>query len=116
LSQARHVIGQAINATIKLQDAGVAAHHAELRQENGDVILVALEQNAETYVNGTPVQQRILSNGDRIQLGTVATLKYTTVPLTLTREQTGCVVDTLPAQGDTNAVGSSGTYRKPATT
>jgi pSer/pThr/pTyr-binding forkhead associated (FHA) protein len=82
LTQARHVIGRAENATVRLQDEGISIRHAELRQENGGFILEVLDRDAETYVNGEPVIRRELVNGDRLQLGTITTLKYTTqIPL-----------------------------------
>jgi pSer/pThr/pTyr-binding forkhead associated (FHA) protein len=90
LSQNRHVIGRAESATIKLFDEGVAARHVELYQEGGDVVLAVLNEEVETYVNGKPVQQRTLTNGDRIQLGTVVTLKYTSPgPLTQSKSNAG---------------------------
>jgi pSer/pThr/pTyr-binding forkhead associated (FHA) protein len=59
----------------------VSRHHAELRVENDQVVLVDLGSTNGTFVNGQPVRRVTLSDGTRIALGRT-TLIFRQDPLT----------------------------------
>jgi pSer/pThr/pTyr-binding forkhead associated (FHA) protein len=66
-----------VNVSISISDPGVSLKHAEFRFDGKNLTFVALDHTAESYVNGKAVNKCVLLPGDRIQVGTVATLKYT---------------------------------------
>ena len=47
----------------------VSRHHAELRVENDQVILVDLGSTNGTFVNGQPIRRVALSDGTHVSLG-----------------------------------------------
>ena len=47
----------------------MSRHHAELRVENGQVVLVDLGSTNGTFVNGQPVRRVALSDGTQVTLG-----------------------------------------------
>jgi pSer/pThr/pTyr-binding forkhead associated (FHA) protein len=47
----------------------VSRHHAELRVEDGEVVLVDLGSTNGTFVNGQPVRRVLLTDGTRVTLG-----------------------------------------------
>ncbi|MDY7101474.1 MAG: TIR domain-containing protein [Actinomycetota bacterium] len=66
------VIGRAADADIVLASDYVSEHHAELRWEHGEVVILDLGSRNGTWVNGDPVRdRRPLAAGDEIRLGTV---------------------------------------------
>jgi transcriptional regulator with GAF, ATPase, and Fis domain len=62
-------IGSAWSNTIRLEEAGVSAHHCRIARENGRFILTDMETGAGTFVNGMPAQERELQSGDQIAVG-----------------------------------------------
>jgi pSer/pThr/pTyr-binding forkhead associated (FHA) protein len=50
-------------------DNGVSRHHAELRVEDGQVVLVDLGSTNGTFVNGQPVRRVVLTDGTTVTLG-----------------------------------------------
>ncbi|MEW6363733.1 MAG: FHA domain-containing protein [Acidobacteriota bacterium] len=50
-------------------DNVVSAHHAEIRRQRGRHVLVDLDSRNGTFVNGERVRERVLEDGDRIELG-----------------------------------------------
>lgn len=71
------VIGRAEDADIILDDEGVSRHHAKIvRFANETTALKDLGSRNGTFVNGEPIKQRALENGDRIQIGTVTIFKF----------------------------------------
>ena len=63
------VIGRAADADLRLNDPGVSRHHAEIRLEGGDLVVVDLGSTNGVRVNDGPVTRRRLTSGDRIELG-----------------------------------------------
>jgi len=53
----------------RLVDPGVSRHHAELRVENDQVVLVDLSSTNGTFVNGQPVRRVALTDGTHVSLG-----------------------------------------------
>jgi hypothetical protein len=63
------LLGRGTDCDLRLVDPGVSRHHAELRVENDQVVLVDLGSTNGTFVNGQPVRRVTLSDGTRISLG-----------------------------------------------
>lgn len=71
------VIGRAEDADIILDDEGVSRHHAKIIHfANDTTALKDLGSRNGTFVNGEPIKQRALKNGDRIQIGSVTIFKF----------------------------------------
>ncbi len=64
-------IGRDANNDIILNDDAVSRQHARLRFENGDFYLTDLDSLNHTFVNGERITRRVLSDGDRIQIGSM---------------------------------------------
>jgi len=75
------LLGRGTDCDLRLVDPGVSRHHAELRVENDQVVLVDLGSTNGTFVNGQPVRRVTLSDGMRIALGRT-TLVFRQDPLT----------------------------------
>jgi hypothetical protein len=63
------ILGRGTDCDLRLVDAGVSRHHAELRIEDGEVVLVDLGSTNGTFVNGQPVRRVILADGTQVTLG-----------------------------------------------
>lgn len=60
-------IGSAANADLRIEGSGIATEHALLEAANGQAVL--RHAAADVLVNGRPVRQAILHNGDQIVFG-----------------------------------------------
>lgn len=70
-------LGRSLEADVRLEDEGVSRIHASMhRRDDGTVMLDDRGSTNGTYVNGTRVDQMELSDGDRIQVGSVTILKF----------------------------------------
>lgn len=70
-------IGRSAEADLRLLDQGVSRVHATLKElDDGSVLLVDAASRNGTFVNGRQVGQAVLSDGDKIQVGTTAILKF----------------------------------------
>jgi hypothetical protein len=63
------LLGRGTDCDLRLVDPGVSRHHAELRVEDGQVVLVDLDSTNGTFVNGQPVRRVLLTDGTRVTLG-----------------------------------------------
>jgi pSer/pThr/pTyr-binding forkhead associated (FHA) protein len=63
------ILGRGTDCDLRLVDPGVSRHHAEIRVEDGEVVLVDLGSTNGTFVNGQPVRRVALSDGTRVTLG-----------------------------------------------
>ena len=63
------LLGRGTDCDLRLVDPGVSRHHAELRVENDQVVLVDLSSTNGTFVNGQPVRRVALSDGTHVSLG-----------------------------------------------
>jgi hypothetical protein len=63
------LLGRGTDCDLRLVDPGVSRHHAELRVENDQVVLVDLGSTNGTFVNGQPVRRVVLSDGSHVSLG-----------------------------------------------
>jgi hypothetical protein len=63
-------IGRLPECAVALDDPNVSRRHAQLRRENGSVVLVDLGSTNGTKVNGIQVRERRLTPGDTVTVGT----------------------------------------------
>ena len=63
------LLGRGTDCDLRLVDPGVSRHHAELRVEDDQVVLVDLGSTNGTYVNGQPVRRVALTDGTNVTLG-----------------------------------------------
>jgi diguanylate cyclase (GGDEF)-like protein len=76
----RTVMGRGDAVDIRLFDEGISREHAQVVQEKAKVgvqnILEDLGSTNGTFCNGTRVQRQVLSDGDKILLGSTTILKF----------------------------------------
>lgn len=71
------LIGRSTKADLFLDDDGVSRRHAKLViGEEGVVNLIDLDSTNGTFLNGARIDLAIVREGDRIQIGPDATLRY----------------------------------------
>ena len=63
------LLGRGTDCDLRLVDPGVSRHHAELRVEHDQVVLVDLGSTNGTFVNGRRVSVEALRDGDELQFG-----------------------------------------------
>jgi hypothetical protein len=63
------ILGRGTDCDLRLVDPGVSRHHAELRVEDGEVVLVDLGSTNGTFVNGQPVRRVVMTDGTQVTLG-----------------------------------------------
>ena len=77
LAPGEHVLGRSTEADIRLDDEGVSRLHAKMRRRSDGTVEVSdLDSTNGTYVNGAQIRHFTLSDGDRIQIGSVTILKF----------------------------------------
>nr|WP_078763629.1 DUF3662 and FHA domain-containing protein [Marinactinospora thermotolerans] len=70
------LLGRGTDCDLRLVDNGVSRHHAEIRVEDDEAVLVDLGSTNGTFVNGQQVKRARLVDGTRISLGrTVMTFR-----------------------------------------
>jgi hypothetical protein len=65
-------IGRLPECTIALSDPNVSRRHAEIRRHGSDVVVADLQSTNGTRVNGVPIRERVLEDGDEITVGTTS--------------------------------------------
>jgi DNA-binding winged helix-turn-helix (wHTH) protein len=70
LLEGPNVIGRSGDAAIQIDAAGVSRYHARILVAGGDATMEDLGSKNGSYLNGTLVTTRSLSDGDEIRLGT----------------------------------------------
>ncbi len=65
-------IGRLPECSIVLSDPNVSRRHAEVRRQGADVVVADLRSTNGTRVNGVPVRERVLQDGDEITVGTTS--------------------------------------------
>lgn len=69
LLEGANVIGRTEDAAIQIDSPGVSRYHARILVTGGDATLEDIGSKNGSYVNGTLVTTRRLSDGDEIRLG-----------------------------------------------
>lgn len=65
------VLGSSADCDVQIDEAGVAARHAEIRLLDGKSLqLKDLGSDTGTLLNGEPVTETLLGSGDEIRIGT----------------------------------------------
>jgi diguanylate cyclase (GGDEF)-like protein len=70
------IIGRGTDAAIRLEDDGISRKHAQLILSEGKVTVEDLGSTNGTFINGEKVTSRLLDDGDKIELGGTAILKF----------------------------------------
>jgi hypothetical protein len=65
---ARTVIGRSDDCDLRLEEDGVAPHHAEIVESDGALTLTRLDRDGEVLLNGKRIEQAALSRGDEIRV------------------------------------------------
>jgi len=63
------LIGRSADAQLQLQEDGVWDEHLQLDFRPGEGFVLTVHENALASVNGEPIHQTTLRNGDLIQIG-----------------------------------------------
>jgi diguanylate cyclase (GGDEF)-like protein len=77
LAERENLIGRAPNAKLRLNDHGISRRHAIVLHRGDDFVIQDLGSSNGTLVNGSRVEEIVLRDGDRIQLGPGTILKFT---------------------------------------
>jgi pSer/pThr/pTyr-binding forkhead associated (FHA) protein len=64
-------VGRSPSADLRLEEAGVWDEHLRLEFHPADGIVLKVQPNALASVNGQPVEQAVLRNGDDIGIGSL---------------------------------------------
>lgn len=62
-------IGRGVNAGVRIDDRWISRRHCELLYEAGALVVRDLSSRHGTMVNGRPISESLLSDGDILQLG-----------------------------------------------
>lgn len=63
------LLGRGTDCDLRLVDTGVSRHHAEIRVEGPEIVLVDLGSTNGSFVNGQPIRRVTLTDGARITMG-----------------------------------------------
>jgi hypothetical protein len=63
-------IGRLPESSVVVSDPNASRRHAEIRRSGNDVVVVDLNSTNGTRVNGAPIRERVLADGDEIVVGT----------------------------------------------
>ncbi|HYF57673.1 MAG TPA: FHA domain-containing protein [Burkholderiaceae bacterium] len=69
IDKPRISIGRRPYNDVMLDDLTVSGEHAVLHTGSGETVIHDLKSRNGTLVNGTPILQRVLADGDRIEIG-----------------------------------------------
>lgn len=64
------VLGSSAECDVQLDEEGVNARHAEIRLQDGGLLLRDFGSVTGTLLNGEPVTESVLASGDEIRIGT----------------------------------------------
>jgi diguanylate cyclase (GGDEF)-like protein len=70
------VMGRGDKVDIRLVDEGISREHAQVVREGEGTFLEDLASTNGTFCNGSRVQRQVLSDGDKILLGSTTILKF----------------------------------------
>ncbi len=64
------IIGRSVGSHVRLDDSEVSRHHARIRHNGSDFVMIDLNSANGTLLNGQKVTEKRLRNGDSLRLGT----------------------------------------------
>jgi len=79
-------IGRGQNADIAIQDDAASGKHCQISRNSNGWVLTDLDSTNGTQLNGTPVQEALLSGGDTIQCGDTLLKVVSTAPVAPDRQ------------------------------
>lgn len=65
------ILGRDAKCSIVILEEGVSRQHARIEKKDKSYVLADLGSTNGTYINGVPIQQTILNEGDKIRLGDI---------------------------------------------
>ena len=71
LDSGRALLGSDPSVDISLLGSGIAKRHCEIRAASGVFTIYSLTPEPSSFLNGVPIREAILSDGDRLRLGNV---------------------------------------------
>jgi len=77
LNASRSVLGRGDSAAVRLLDDGISREHAAIERDGGKMVLRDLGSTNGTFCNGARIDQRELTDGDKISVGASTILKFT---------------------------------------
>jgi len=66
------VIGRLPECAVVLSDPNVSRRHAQVTRQGTEIVVADLQSTNGTRVNGVPVRERVLHDGDEITVGTTS--------------------------------------------
>ncbi|MBI5497816.1 MAG: GGDEF domain-containing protein [Deltaproteobacteria bacterium] len=75
--QGEMVIGRSPDCQVQIEDDGVSRKHAKVVGQNGVYVLADNGSTNGTFANSQKVDQHLLKDGDKIQIGSNTILKFT---------------------------------------
>jgi diguanylate cyclase (GGDEF)-like protein len=76
IEKEKTVMGRGDKVDIRLVDEGISREHAQVVREGERTFLEDLASTNGTFCNGSRVQRQVLSDGDKILLGSTTILKF----------------------------------------
>ncbi len=77
ISDGRTIIGRGQQADIQVTDEGISRRHAEISHVRDEIVIKDLGSTNGTYCNGEKIGEHVLTDGDKIQVGSTTILKFT---------------------------------------
>lgn len=76
VSKGEMVLGRSSEADVYIDDEGVSRRHAKLAPDREGIFLVDMGSTNGTFANGQKIDSHLLTDGDRIQIGSTTILKF----------------------------------------
>jgi two-component system cell cycle response regulator len=77
IGDGKTVIGRGQQADIQVTDEGISRRHAEILHVRDEIMIRDLGSTNGTYCNGEKIGEHMLTDGDKIQVGSTTILKFT---------------------------------------
>ncbi|MBI4615580.1 MAG: FHA domain-containing protein, partial [Planctomycetes bacterium] len=65
----KFTLGRTENNDVRLEGKTISRHHAQISVRNGDYVITDLGSKNRTKVNGEPITEKVLADGDEIRIG-----------------------------------------------
>jgi diguanylate cyclase (GGDEF)-like protein len=77
VSDGQTIIGRGQQADVQVTDEGISRRHAEIVHERDEIVIRDLGSTNGTFCNGERIREHVLTDGDKIQVGSTTILKFT---------------------------------------